>query len=103
MSKSKSRRAASTARPPAWLGLGLMAGGLLVVGLVAWLAWPRPANPATAIEVRGAPKLRVNAEVVDLGAVRLGKWVSATFTLTNVGDQPLRFSGDPFIEVVEGC
>jgi hypothetical protein len=80
----------------------MLAGGVLVLGLTAWLAWPRSA-PTSPIEVRGTPKLKVDAETVDLGPVKLGQWVSASFTLTNVGDQPLRFAGDPFIEVVEGC
>jgi len=102
MSKKSSQRHAQPARPPWWLAAIMVAGGLLILGLTAWLAWPRPAA-TSAIEVRGAPKLKVDAEVVDLGPVTLGKWVSARFTLTNVGDQPLRFAGDPYIEVVEGC
>ncbi len=98
MSKQTARRPA----PPAWMAAIMVAGGVLVLGLTAWLAWPRPAA-TTEIEVRGAPKLKVDADVVDLGPVKLGTWVSASFTLTNAGDQPLRFAGEPYIEVVEGC
>jgi hypothetical protein len=29
--------------------------------------------------------------------------VQVEYQLTNVGDKPLRFTQDPYIEVVEGC
>ncbi len=51
----------------------------------------------------GSGRLRVDKELVDLGDVRLGHTVDASFVLTNVGDSPLRFLEDPYIEVVEGC
>jgi hypothetical protein len=85
------------------LPLALFAGGALLLAVVAWLAWPRAAAPQAPIEVNGAPKLKVNAERVDLGDVSHGRTVSASFTLTNVGDQPLRFGAAPFIETLEGC
>jgi hypothetical protein len=85
------------------LPLALIAGGALLLAVVAWLAWPRPAAPRAAIEVSGAPKLKVNAERVDLGDVALGRTVGASFTLTNVGDQPLRFGAPPYVETLEGC
>lgn len=103
MARSTRRNPPRQPRPPGWLTGLLLGGGALLLALTAWLAWPRPSAPANPIEVRGAPKLKVNADVVDLGQVRLGRWVSASFTLTNVGDQPLRFAGQPYIEVVEGC
>jgi hypothetical protein len=97
------RRNAQASEPPRWLALALIAGGVMVLGLAAFLAWPRPAGPVAEIEVRGPPKLKVDTERIDLGRVKLGQWVSASFTLTNVGDQPLRFASGPYIEVVEGC
>ena len=62
-------------------------------------------NPQTlaAIEVQGTPSLKVDKEQVDLGDVTLGQTVKVSFHLTNVGDQPLRFSEQPYVEVVEGC
>jgi hypothetical protein len=56
-----------------------------------------------AIEVNGAPSIKVDKEQVDLGDVKLGKTVEVTFKVTNVGDQTLRFQEQPYIEVVEGC
>jgi hypothetical protein len=60
-------------------------------------------SPPANIEVIGAPSLKVDKEQVDLGDVHLGQWVSATFQLTNVGDKTLRFTRQPYIEVLEGC
>jgi hypothetical protein len=78
-------------------------GGLIVLSLAAFLFWRGQSQPTAAIEVTGRPSLKVNQETIDLGSIRLGQTVQATFELTNVGDQPLRFSEAPYIEVVEGC
>jgi hypothetical protein len=45
----------------------------------------------------------VDREQVDLGNVQLGQTAEVSFRVTNVGDQPLRFSEVPYIEVLEGC
>ena len=60
-------------------------------------------TPRTAIEVRDAPRLKVDREVVDLGQVRLGNDAYVTFEVSNVGDQPLRFTSPPYVQLVEGC
>ena len=56
-----------------------------------------------AIEVHGAASLKVDKEQVDLGDVQLGQTVKVSFQLTNVGDQPLKLSEKPYVELVEGC
>jgi hypothetical protein len=78
-------------------------GGLAL--LVAAVLLLKTGNNAVKapIEVRGAPALKVDKEQIDLGDVKLDVTVKATFNITNVGDQTLRFSRQPFIEVVEGC
>jgi cell division septal protein FtsQ len=86
----------------AWPMILLFAGGfLLVIGAVFTLY--KPSQPKAAIEVNGTPSLKVDQEKVDLGNVKLGQTVEVTFNLMNVGDQTLRFSKAPFIEVLEGC
>jgi hypothetical protein len=82
-----------------WLFLSL--GGIILIG-IAFLLAGKP-QPKAAIEVTGAPSLKVDKEQVDLGDEKLGSTVKVSFLLTNVGDQPLRFSKDPYVEVVEGC
>ncbi len=86
---------------PPWPLIALAAGGLLLIG--AFLAFNKPAQPKAAIEVTGAPSLKVNKEKVDLGDQKLGQMTVVSFELSNVGDQPLRFSEAPYIEVIEGC
>jgi hypothetical protein len=56
-----------------------------------------------ALEVSGAPSLKVDRETIDFGDVRYERPVGASFQLTNVGDQPLKFSKTPNVEVIEGC
>lgn len=82
-----------------WLALG----GVLMLGLVVLLVALNQPAPAAPVETTGAPRLKVDREKVDLGEVRLGEWVSASFEISNVGDQKLGFVEVPYVEVVEGC
>ncbi len=86
---------------PIWL---LAGGAILVFGaLMIGLNNAKPAESQPAGEANGAPALQVNQEVIDFGDVAINQTVYAEFKLTNVGDQPLHFSDQPYIEVVEGC
>lgn len=84
-----------------WPLLLALAGALLVLGAALAFLGREPAG--APLEVRGAPVLKVNSEKVDLGEVPLGQPVQVSFRLTNVGDQRLRFTDFPYVEVVEGC
>lgn len=88
-------------KTPAWPIL-LAVGGLLLLG-VAFLASRDAPAPQVPVEVVGNPSLEVDKERVDLGDVKLDQPVQVVFQLTNVGDQTLRFTQEPYIEVVEGC
>ena len=85
-----------------WFPLLIALGGLLLVAL-AFLALRDKPAPGAAVEVTGAPSLKVDKEKVDLGDVKLGKTVDVSFKLTNVGDETLRLEEQPYVEVVEGC
>jgi hypothetical protein len=85
-----------------WLPILLAAGGLLLI-LGAAFAFSQPSKPNAAIEVTNAPSLKVDQEKVDLGDVKLGVPVKVSFQLTNVGDRPLKFTQEPYIEIQEGC
>ncbi len=99
-SRRMARRHRRAQRP--WIMIGL--GGALLVGMAFLLLREgQDSQPRAAIEVHGAASLRADQQLVDLGNVKLGQTVQVSFRLTNVGDQPLRFSEKPFIEVVEGC
>ena len=85
-----------------WLPSLVIAGGILLIGVAFFALRQKPATGA-GIEVTGAPSLKVDKEKVDLGDVKLNQVVEVSFQLTNVGDQSLRFTEEPYIEVVEGC
>ena len=74
--------------------------GILIIGL--FFAFQKKTEPFTP-EVTGRPSLKADKEMVDLGNVKLGQTVSVSFELKNVGDKPLRFSNEPYVEVKKGC
>ncbi|PKO16633.1 MAG: hypothetical protein CVU39_07360 [Chloroflexi bacterium HGW-Chloroflexi-10] len=84
------------------LPLFLALGGIAVLLIAAFFAFQKKATPYTP-EVSGTPSLKVDKERVDLGEVKLGQTVQVSFGLKNVGDQPLKFSDVPYVEVKEGC
>jgi hypothetical protein len=79
-----------------WLPILIALGGLLLVAL-AFLALREKPAPGAAIEVTGAPSLKVDKEEVNLGDMKFNQPVQVSFQLTNVGDQTLRFTKDPYI------
>jgi hypothetical protein len=83
----------------------LVGGGILLIVLAAAYIFATNRSPEAdaTIEVSGAPALKVDKEQIDFGDVKVDTPVSATFEISNVGDQPLRFSKTPIVEVVEGC
>jgi hypothetical protein len=104
MSHNRSTRYANKEKQPEKAGPLLVAIAGFVLILMAALALFRPATTAFRDLVStGEPSLKVDREKVDLGDVKLGKSVSVTFQLTNVGNKTLRFSKDPYIEIVKGC
>lgn len=82
----------------------LVAGlGAILILIAAASLLSREGGKRAAIEVTGEPRLRVDRPAIDLGDVPLGQVVEVAFVLTNVGDQPLRLTEAPYVEVVEGC
>lgn len=82
--------------------LFLALGGAVLLLVAAFFVFRKPATPYTA-EVTGAPSAKVDKNRVDLGDEKLGNPVKVEFTVTNVGDQMLRFTKAPYIELKEGC
>lgn len=77
--------------------LVVMIGGLTVFGRRT------PVLRALMLPHDGAPRLVVDKNVVDLGAVPYRKMIAATFELSNGGKEVLEFTEAPYIEVVKGC
>jgi hypothetical protein len=85
-----------------WLW-ALIAVGVVLIAFVVIQAASNNAAPPAAPQVTGGPALQVDKESLDFGDVKLGQTVEAKFEVTNVGDQPLRFTKRPYVEVFEGC
>ena len=82
--------------------LFLALGGVIILLIAAFFAFQKKPVSFTP-EIIGNPSLNVDKEMIDLGDVKLGNTVHASFEVTNVGDQPLKFTKVPYIEVKEGC
>jgi hypothetical protein len=87
------------------LPLLIALGGFVLVAAALFALWKsgQPQQATVPVEGAGQPSLKVDKEEIDFGDVKVGDQVSASFTLTNVGDKTLRFTEDPYIEVREGC
>lgn len=85
---------------PLWLILS--GAGLILVAAVIIIS--SLGRDKASIEVTGAPSLKVEQDVYDYGTVKLGGApIRSVVKVTNVGDQVLRFTEAPYIEVLEGC
>lgn len=51
----------------------------------------------------GTPSIAVDQQRIDYGDVKLDTEKTFAIKVTNTGDGVLRFSEDPYIEIVEGC
>lgn len=84
---------------PLWLTLA----GLALLLIAGFAIWGNNAQAKANVEVKGAPRLKVDKEKIDHGDLKLGNQVRDDIRVTNIGDQPLRFTEAPFVEVKEGC
>jgi HYDIN/CFA65/VesB-like, Ig-like domain len=110
MSQSKAKKlthAKKDQRRPAGSNLAvyLVLGGMVLVAAALFAVWKsgQPETASVPVEVKGQPSLKVDQERLDFGDVKLGQTVTASFTLFNAGDQTLRITGKPTIQVLEGC
>lgn len=102
MSPLRKRRAVSR-NSNTLMAVLIVGGGALLLLLGALAILGDGILSRAAIEVSGQPRLKIDKDVVDLGDIRLGRTVETSFVLSNVGDQPLRLTQVPYVEVVEGC
>ena len=83
--------------------LTIGAGLLVVVSLVFTLVKNVSRTNPELIEVAGRPAIKVDQEVIDYGYKKWNTTAAFDIRVTNVGDQTLRFSESPYVEVLEGC
>ncbi len=99
--KTKKGNTPKKSRTPLWLAIG----GVALIVFAAIYLWNagRQTDPPVSVEVSSGPSLKVDKEKIDFGDVKVGQVVQASFLLSNVGDEPLRFTEQPYVELVEGC
>ena len=88
-----------------WRAWALLSVVLVIAGIGAAMASSRRSavRLAPSAPHDGAPRLLVDKEMVDFGAVPYRKKIEATFELANGGREVLEFTEVPYIEVVKGC
>lgn len=75
----------------------------VAIGGVAYGASQTPMSMVATRPHDGAPRLVVDKDVVDFGAVPYRRKIEAKFEITNGGNAVLEFTQAPYIEVVKGC
>jgi len=81
----------------------ISAGVLLMASVVFVLVQNASRIDPELVEVQGRPAVKVDQELIDYGYVKLNRNLTFEIKVTNVGDQTLRFSETPYVEVLEGC
>jgi hypothetical protein len=106
---SKRRRAAQPPNKahsgrPVWFW-GALIGAIVLVaaGGLVWLFQGRQTSTANTPQVTGGPSAAIDQATFDYGDVKLGTTIKTQFKVKNVGDQQLAFTGEPRVEVLEGC
>jgi hypothetical protein len=79
------------------------AGVLLLLSVVFPLLKNANRINPELVEVEGRPVIKVDQEVIDYGYRKWNTNLTFDIKVTNVGDQTLRFSETPYVEVLEGC
>jgi hypothetical protein len=79
------------------------AGALLILSVVFPLLKNANRINPELVEVEGRPAVKVDQELIDYGYKKWDTNLTFDIKVTNVGDQTLRFSETPYVEVLEGC
>ena len=111
MAHKKSRRRKNNSNNNlTWMVMALIGGAVLIVAAIALFGrgnnggGQKSFDPNFEPTVTGAPRVEVlPQDVVDYGDVKLGSTINTVFQVRNVGDQPLTVSGEPQVELVQGC
>jgi hypothetical protein len=86
--------------------ISILLSVVLAAAAIGGVAFGISRTPLSMLGARphdGAPRLVVDKEVVDFGAVPYRKMIEAKFEIMNGGKEVLEFTEAPYIEVVKGC
>jgi len=89
--------------PWTWLAVGGVLAALAAAGVLLLLTSSSDGEAAADIQVGGAPRLAVDRTTIDEGHIQFDVPVRTTFRLGNAGDAPLKISGQPQVQLVQGC
>lgn len=103
MARYRTKLKAEPKSKPSLLPLWLVLAGLGLVLFAGWAVLNSASQDKTNITVKGAPRLKVQTDTIDRGDIKLGTPVRDDIRVTNIGDQPLRFTEAPFLVIKEGC
>lgn len=79
------------------------AGALVILSVLFPLVKNANRINPELVEVEGRPAIKVDQEMIDYGYKKWSTNLTFDIKVTNVGDQTLRFSETPHVEVLEGC
>ena len=87
-----------------WFVAAVIAALVLLVGGL-YAASQGGGGSAAAVNAPAVVKgsLKVDPGQIQMGNIKLGRTVDASFKIQNVGDKPLTITEAPYIEVVTGC
>jgi hypothetical protein len=105
MGKPKSYRHNNRKKQQKSILYAIIGGGVLLLLAAFAIGRNALANRADSgtVKVSGQPSLQVDRELIDYGDVKLDTNLTFKLKLTNVGDEKLAITGDPYVEVKEGC
>ncbi len=76
----------------------VVVGGILVIAAVFFVY-----RSGTGKHSSGPPKIAVDQPKIDYGYVRFGTNKTFNLEVTNIGGAVLRFSQEPYVQVLAGC
>lgn len=79
------------------------AGALVILSVLFPLVKNANRINPELVEVEGRPAIKVDQEMIDYGYKKWNTNLTFDIKVTNIGDQTLRFSETPYVEVLEGC
>ncbi len=77
-------------------------GAVLIVAAVVLFA-NRGGGGGEVADSGGTPAIAVDPQKIDYGYVKFGNDKTFTLNVTNKGNGTLRFTENPYVEVLEGC
>lgn len=104
MNKNKNKKSTRPSSPYLpFVVIGIVIAAITLAAVVWIVNGALDAGSSGSTAAGTTPQLVVDQDTIDLGDVKLGRTVQATFNLKNGGGKSLKIAEKPIVEVVEGC